>query len=296
MALTKEQLKDIETKLVELAAKQVGPLIKEHAGTQFEAFDDKANQVDLVTAVDKKIESIIKQSLSTLYPDFKFVGEESYEEDHTVIGKEPTFIIDPIDGTTNFIHGYPYSCTSMGLVENGVPVCGVVFNPHLDEMYHASAGNGAFLNGKPLKVTERELKLQQSVIALEAGSERSSGSSGDDNFDIKQATYRNLLSDQGGYIHGSRSCGSAAMNMCMVAAGKLDAYWEGGCWAWDVCAGWCILAEAGGIVVGGNPQEWEVPVDERCYLAVRGGCSQPAQKGFVKEFWSHVAGKLKYRW
>ncbi|SCV05564.1 LANO_0H10264g1_1 [Lachancea nothofagi CBS 11611] len=296
MALTKQQLKDIETHLVELAAKEVGPIIKEKAGTLFEAFDDKANQVDLVTAVDKKIEAIIKDSLAKQYPDFKFIGEETFQPGDTAIGKEPTFIIDPIDGTTNFIHGYPYSCTSLGLVENGIPVCGVVFNPHLDMMFHASAGNGAFLNGKPIKVTERDLTLQQSILALEAGSERSSGSSGDDNFDIKQATYKNLLSDQGAYIHGSRSCGSAAMNMCFVAAGKLDAYWEGGCWAWDVCAGWSILTEAGGMVVGGNPNEWKVPVDDRCYLAVRGGCTEPMQKKFVENFWSQVAGKLKYHW
>ncbi|SCU88395.1 LAFA_0E12442g1_1 [Lachancea sp. 'fantastica'] len=296
MALTKEQLKDIETNLVELASKQVGPILKEKTGTQFESFDDKANQVDLVTAVDKKIESIIKEALSTLYPDFRFIGEETYKPGDTEIGAEPTFIVDPIDGTTNFIHGYPYSCTSMGLVENGKPVVGVVFNPHLNQMYHASAGNGAFLNGKPIKVAERDLELQKSILALEAGSERSSGSSGDDNFDIKYATYKNLLSDQGAYIHGSRSCGSAAMNMCMVATGTLDAYWEGGCWAWDVCAGWSILTEAGGIVVGGNPNEWEVPVDERCYLAVRGGSTHPSQKAFVEEFWSHVAGKLKYHW
>ncbi|SCV99483.1 LAFE_0A04148g1_1 [Lachancea fermentati] len=296
MVLSQEELKNIETALVELAENEVGPVLKEKAGTLFESFDDKANQVDLVTVVDKKIENIIKEKLSSLYPSFKFVGEETYKPNDTGIGEEPTFIIDPIDGTTNFIHGYPYSCTSLGLVEGGVPVVGVVYNPHLNLMYHASKGNGGFLNGKPIKVTERSLKLQQSIIALEAGSERSSGSSGDDNFDIKQATYNNLLSDKGGYIHGSRSCGSAAMNMCFVASGKLDAYWEGGCWAWDVCAGWCIVKECGGTVVGGNPNEWDIPVDERCYLAVRGGCSEPDQKAFIEEFWSHVAGKLKYHW
>ncbi|SCU86851.1 LAMI_0D03840g1_1 [Lachancea mirantina] len=296
MVLSKQELKNIETVLVELATKEVGPVLKENAGKMFDSFDDKANQVDLVTAIDKQIEQTILKRLKAEYPDFHFIGEESYTSADREISDAPTFIVDPIDGTTNFIHGYPYSCTSMGLVEKGVPVVGVVYNPHLNQLYHASQGNGAFLNGEPLKPVERPLGLQRSIIALESGSERSSGSSGDDNFDIKQATYRSLLSDQGGYIHGSRSCGSAAMNMCMVASGYLDAYWEGGCWAWDVCAGWCILTETGGKVVGGNANEWKIPVDERCYLAVRGGASESSQDKFIEEFWSHVAGKLKYFW
>lgn len=288
--LSSQELKEIENNLVRLAKDEIGPVLKSKSGTQFGQFDDKANQVDLVTVIDKKVESIINKRLTSLYPNFEFIGEETFKPGLTSITNSPTFIVDPIDGTTNFIHGYPYSCVSMGLAVGGEPVVGVVYNPHLNMMFHASKGNGSFFNDELIHVTKRSLTLQQSVIALESGAERSPGS----NFDIKMETYKNLLSDKGGYIHGSRSAGSAAMNMCYVANGMLDAYWEGGCWAWDVCAGWCILKESGGIVVGGNKDEWDISVDRRCYLAVRGGCEKSEQQYFVKSFWSHVAGELKY--
>ncbi len=91
-------------------------------------------------------------------------------------------------------------------------------------------------------------------------------------------------------VHSLRSLGSAALNMCAVARGDLDIYWEGGCWAWDVAAGWVIVEEAGGMVVGGNRGEWEPEVDGRRYLVVRGGVG----KGVVEQFWGFVKGKLVY--
>lgn len=292
MPLSREQLKEIELTLIDLATGEVGPLIKDQSGTKFDSYEDKANDVDLVTVVDKKVESIIKDVLSEKYPDFEFIGEESFVNGETKINDKPTFIVDPIDGTTNFIHGYPYSCTSLGLAENGKAVVGVVFNPHLNQLFHASKGNGAFLNGELIKVSPRTLSLQKSIIAIEAGSERSEGKNG--NFDIKMTTLRNLLSDKGGFIHGVRSVGSAAMNLCYVANGMLDAYWEAGPWAWDVCAGWCILGETGGKMVGANPNDWEIPLDKRTYFAVRGGSNEQEQKWFIESFWSHVEGEMKF--
>lgn len=93
-------------------------------------------------------------------------------------------------------------------------------------------------------------------------------------------------------IHSARALGSAALNLCAVAEGTLDAYWEGGCWAWDVCAGWVILTEAGGVIVDGNPGKWQIPVDHRKYLAVKGATE--GQKELVEEFWSHVQGVMEY--
>ena len=97
-------------------------------------------------------------------------------------------------------------------------------------------------------------------------------------------------------VHSLRSLGSAALNLCGVAEGGLDAYWEGGCWAWDVAAGWVILEEAGGKVVGANQGEWEVGVDARRYLAVRGGRGtwEEEGKGFVEGVWGCVGGRLEY--
>jgi myo-inositol-1(or 4)-monophosphatase len=91
-------------------------------------------------------------------------------------------------------------------------------------------------------------------------------------------------------VHGLRSFGSAALNLCGVASGGLDVYWEAGCWAWDVCAGWVILEEAGGIMVDANPGNWEPRVDERRYMAVRGG---EGQKEIIEEFWGQVHGKCE---
>lgn len=92
-------------------------------------------------------------------------------------------------------------------------------------------------------------------------------------------------------VHSLRSLGSAALNICGVAAGEIDAYWEGGCWAWDVAAGWVILQETGGIIIGGNQGEWEIGVDGRRFLVVRAGDDQAK---FVEEFWEQVGGRLAY--
>jgi myo-inositol-1(or 4)-monophosphatase len=96
----------------------------------------------------------------------------------------------------------------------------------------------------------------------------------------------------GAMVHSARALGSAALNLSGVADGSLDIYWEGGCWAWDVCAGWVILTEAGGIIVDGNPGSWDIPVDHRKYLAIRAAPS--GQKEIVEEFWGYVEGTMDY--
>lgn len=293
MSLTNNELKEIEIFVVNLLRDKVGPIIKSETGIASQQYIDKTNAVDLVTKYDKQVEAIIKDTIKDKFGDkFNFVGEEEYIPGKTKISNNPTFILDPIDGTINFIHGFPYSCCSLGLTIDGHPVVGVVYNPHLNQLFHASRGNGAFLNNQRINAISRRLTLQKSLIGLEAGSERSAEP--DSNFNKKMTTYKNLLSEDGGFIHEYRSFGSAAMNICHTAIGVLDAYWEGGCWAWDVCAGWCILEEAGGKIVGGNPGEWDVPINGRCYLAIRGGCGKNEQDKFAKDFWNQVDGKLQY--
>ena len=135
--------------------------------------------------------------------------------------------------------------------------------------------------------------LDGALVAVEWGNERSGN-----NWEVKTKTFAALAGakDQGGaMVHSLRSLGSAALNLCAVASGTLDAYWEGGCWAWDVAAGWVVLEEAGGMMVGANEGEWEVRVDERRYLAVRGmeGGTEK-QREVVKEFWGCVKGRLEY--
>lgn len=280
------ELTEIKDFLVGLA-EEAGVIISGKSGK--EKFDDKKNSVDLVTAIDKLVESIVSEKISAKYPNYLFIGEETYVEGSTKLTDAPTFIVDPIDGTTNFIHNFPYSCISLGFSVNKEPAVGVIYNPHLKLMFSAVAGQGAYLNGTLLpKLTEKPLTLQGSIIALESGSDRDG-----ELFDIKMETFRSLLDKNHGFIHGFRSFGSAAMNICHVATGQLDSYWEGGCQMWDVCAGWVILKETGGLIVSGNRDKWENSIDSRVYLFVR-GAPQQDQTTFVKQFWNNVKGELKY--
>ena len=130
------------------------------------------------------------------------------------------------------------------------------------------------------------LGLSQALVAVEWGNERSGA-----NWEAKTKTFSALAGEDGGMVHSLRSLGSAALNCCGVAAGFLDAYWEGGCWAWDVAAGWVIVTEAGGKVVGGNSGEEQVRVDARRYLVVRGG---EGQRAMIEEFWHKLGGRLTY--
>lgn len=209
----------------------------------------------------------------------------------------PTFIVDPIDGTINFVHAFPFACVSLGFAINRVPTVGVVYNPSTQVLYSAIRGQGAFLNREtrlPLKGPRTEpLKgLQNALIAVEWGSDRSGT-----NWETKVRTFEKLAQSKengGAMVRAMRSLGSAALNLCAVADGTLDMYWEGGCWAWDVCAGWVILSEAGGRMVDGTPGNWDPSLDGRRYLAVRGSPNQEGQEEIVKEFWSYIQGPMEY--
>lgn len=287
----------IESFLCDLAVNEVGPIIKSKSGTQ-QNYDLKTGSraVDIVTAIDKQVESLIWKTLREKYPDFRFIGEESYVKGETIITDEPTFIVDPIDGTTNFVHDFPFSCTSLGLTIKKEPVVGVIYNPHLNLLISASKGNGVRYNSESFDYRSKidsmgPLILNKSVVALQPGSAREGT-----NFQTKMDTYQNLLSCDGGFIHGFRNLGSSAMTMAYIALGYLDSYWDGGCYSWDVCAGWCIIKETGGKIVGANPSEWQIQVDNHSYLVVR-GTSDPNrddQDQYIRDFWSNVKGHLHY--
>ncbi|KAL2863099.1 inositol monophosphatase family protein [Aspergillus lucknowensis] len=256
----------------------------------------KKNSADLVTEYDRAVEEMISRELKDKYPDFRFHGEESYDP-ACPLTDAPTFVIDPIDGTVNFVHGFPHACVSLGFAINRIPTIGVVFNPFTNTLYSAIRGKGAFLNRDtrlPLKGSNVEALngLSNSLVCVEWGSERSGK-----NWETKMRTFEKLGQDKeegGAMVRSLRSIGSAALNLCAVASGTLDLYWEGGCWAWDVCAGWVILEEAGGIIVGGNPGEWEAKVDGRKYLAIRAASSRVSQEELAEEFWGIVQGRLEY--
>lgn len=224
---------------------------------------------------------------------------------------KPTFTCDPIDGTTNFIHTFPNVCVSLALCVYKSPVVGVVYNPYTTHLYSAIKNQGAFLTmptrtdnpaaASPILPQKIRLPrrshpdpltgLQNALVAVEYGSDRSGH-----NFGIKTRAFTKLAAskdDGGKMVHSLRSLGSAALNLCAVAAGQIDVYWEGGCWIWDVAAGWLILEEAGGIIVDGNPGNWSPEIDCRRYLAVRPAPS--GQKEIVEEFWSILDGDMDYK-
>ncbi|KAL8243553.1 hypothetical protein R6Q59_009811 [Mikania micrantha] len=265
----------------------------------------KKNSADLVTETDQAVEKQIRKYLLTRFPTFKFWGEETYKPG-TLLGDEPTFIVDPIDGTTNFVHGHSYVSVSLGFSVCKEPRVGVVFNPFTGVLYYGSEGEGSYkmkfylkdgewveqetVQALPLRRPTPLTNLSETLVALEYGSDRSGS-----NWTNKMKTWDSLgkgKEEGGAMVHSARFLGSAALNFCGVAEGTLDIYWEGGCWAWDVCAGWVILKEAGGMVVDGNPGTWDIPVTHRKYLAVRAAPS--GQKEIVEEFWSHIAGPMEY--
>ncbi|KAH7375154.1 inositol monophosphatase [Plectosphaerella cucumerina] len=304
-------LKEIHDVLVDLAF-QAGKMIMDANPSDIDQ-GTKLNSVDIVTETDQAVEKFISTRLRAAYPSIAFMGEETYTPGARV-GPEPTFILDPIDGTTNFVHSFPNACISLGLAVDLVPVVGVIYNPFQDLLFQARKGDGAYMRRNaagsflgeagaaaaaaspalrlPLAKNPSPLKgLGEALVGIEWGSTRSGP-----NFDVKTDVFRKLAGDAsvgGAMAHSLRSLGSAALNLAAVAAGQLDAYWEGGCWAWDVCAGWCILAEAGGLMAGGNPGVWEPRIDERVYLAVRG--APAGQKELVEEFWKVIGdGKMDY--
>lgn len=252
---------------------------------------------------------MVSSRLRAAYPSFSFVGEETYQAGVTTITTAPTFIVDPIDGTTNFVHSFPNACISLGLAVDRSPAVGVVYNPFQDLLFTGIKGKGSYMQRNasleagrgrgdkvrlPLDGGARPLgDLSSALVSIEYGSQRDG-----ENFEVKMRTFRKLAAakDGGGgaMVGGLRSLGSAALNLCACAAGQLDMYWEGGCYAWDVTAGWCILAEAGGRMASGNPGDWEPALDARVYMAVR--AASGGQKEIIEEFWNVIGdGRLDYK-
>jgi len=197
----------------------------------------KQTYADLVTETDKKVEEYLKCELKSQFPDHCFIGEET--SDAIQFTDDPTWIVDPVDGTMNFVHGFPYTCVSIGLTVKKEVVLGVVFNPILEKMYSAVKEKGAFCNGNRIEVSAAK-EMSQALILCEVGSSR-------DN-DVLEQVHTNYI-NLTGRIHGIRMMGSAALNMCAVAAGEGDAYFEYTLHCWDMAAGKIIVEEAGGVVM-----------------------------------------------
>ncbi|MCE7058994.1 inositol monophosphatase family protein [Dyadobacter sp. CY343] len=195
---------------------------------------------NLVSYVDKEAEKLLVAGLSNLLPEASYITEEGT----TGIEPDPTalnWIIDPLDGTTNFIHGIPVYCVSVGLARGKELLLGVIHEPNLDEMFYAWKDGGAWCNGKPMKVSSVPI-LQDSLIATGFPYYK---------FE-KQKRYMYILELLMQKTHGIRRMGAAAVDLAYVAAGRFDGFYEYNLNSWDMAAGVLMIKEAGGTVTDFN--------------------------------------------
>lgn len=220
--------------------KQAGSIVNEKIHQHDKNIVTKSSDIDLVTEWDQKVEKLLINGISSKYPDHKFIGEESTATGQKLeLTNAPTWIIDPIDGTMNFVHGLPHTCISVALLIDKTTEIGIVYNPILDQLFTARKGQGAFLNGAPIHVSDRK-ELHNALVMLEMGTCRDP-----ERVEVIFQNIKILIPR----VHGLRSIGSAALNMCMVALGGADIYFEFGIHAWDVAAGDLIVREAGGVSI-----------------------------------------------
>jgi myo-inositol-1(or 4)-monophosphatase len=221
--------------LLELArrlARRAGDLQRERYETGFR-IETKSAAIDLVTEVDQACEALIVEGIQSARRDDAILAEEGHGADTETA--QVRWIIDPLDGTTNFAHGFPRFCVSIGIEVEEKRSVGVVYDPLLDECFEAAIGEGAWLGARRLRVTE-ETELGRALVAT--------GFAYDVHHDENDnlASFRNVVKT----ARGIRRDGSAALDLCYVAAGRLDAYWELKLHPWDVAAGFLIVEEAGG--------------------------------------------------
>ncbi|MDH3211284.1 MAG: inositol monophosphatase [Myxococcales bacterium] len=219
-------------RLAERLAREAGELQRERFATAIE-IRTKSSSVDLVTDVDHACEALIVDALSAERPDDAILAEEGRGRDRP--DAPWRWIIDPLDGTTNYAHGYPRFCVSIGVEREGSRAVGVVYDPLLDELFSAVRGEGATLNGRPLRVSEVD-ELGQSLLATGFA------------YDVRRNP-RDNVNHFIAFLKSSRALrrdGSAALDLAYVAAGRFDGFWELRLHAWDVAAGLLLVEEAGG--------------------------------------------------
>ncbi|WP_026836261.1 inositol monophosphatase family protein [Limisalsivibrio acetivorans] len=192
---------------------------------------------DLVTRYDVETENILKKLIQPLYPEHTIVAEESSKGNEK---PEKAIYIDPIDGTTNFVHSFPFTAISVGVYENDEAVAGVVYNPIMNELYSAEKGSGAWLNDEQISVSSND-DTKKSLVATGFP------------YSIVERECTNMLTMLGNILkstRGIRRAGSAALDLCYTAKGVFDCYYEFNLRPWDVAGGICIVREAGGTVTG----------------------------------------------
>ncbi|MBI1395258.1 MAG: inositol monophosphatase [Betaproteobacteria bacterium] len=215
------------------AARRAGSIIM-RASDNLDALTVRHKSLnDLVSEVDRAAEEAIIDTLKSAYPDHAILAEESGASGDS----EYTWIIDPLDGTTNFLHGFPVYCVSIALAQKGVLTHGVVFDPNRNDLYTASRGAGAFLNDRRIRVSKRD-RLIDGLVAT--------------GFPFRMFkhtdAYVGMMKEFMQKTAGIRRPGAAALDLASVAAGRMDGFWEIGLSPWDMAAGALLVQEAGGLV------------------------------------------------
>ncbi|MEN6317391.1 MAG: inositol monophosphatase family protein [Syntrophaceae bacterium] len=213
-------------------AQEAGIFLKEKLNDKH--IIDYKGEINIVTEADRISEEIITSKIHRMFPNHDILAEEST---CTSKGSEYRWIIDPLDGTTNYAHGYPVFCVSIALEKEGAICLGVIYNPMLNEVFVAEKGKGAFLNGQKISVSETT-DLSKSLLATGFP------------YDIRNDENNNM-----NYFNGMakkaqaiRRAGSAALDMAYIAMGRFDGFWELKLMPWDTAAGWLLICEAGGKV------------------------------------------------
>lgn len=229
-------------KEAEAIAQKAGEMLRENIDASARIFFKGA--VDLVTNFDNRAQKMIFNHLSASFPDHDFWAEEGLSKEK---GKDFRWIIDPLDGTTNYVHSLPIFCVSIALEKRGKVVLGVVYDPMREEMFSAVKKRGAFLNGKRIRVSSVD-DLDKSLVATGFP------------YDLRESDVNNVDHFNNFLIRvqAIRRCGSAAMDLCYVACGRFDGFWELKLKPWDMAAGALIVKEAGGRISNFQNREFSI--------------------------------------
>ena len=247
-------MKEIHTILDEIiaAAKECGQVMLQADRSNI-GIKDKAGKANFVTRYDCKIQEMLQMKLAQILPAAEFFGEE--EDCQIDRNAEYIFVVDPIDGTTNFIKDYHMSCISIGLLRNGKRYLGVVHNPYLEETFYAISGEGAYMNGNTIHVSDDS--LENSIVLF--GSSPYNTELAKASFELAYEYFQKCLD--------IRRSGSAALDLCAIASGRAEIYFELILFPWDFAAGALIVEEAGGVVT--TVEGGELPCLEKSSLLAR---------------------------
>ena len=217
------------------AVVRAGDLQMAHFGRTFQI--DKKGTIDLVTEVDVAVERMFRVLIAERFPDHQILAEEMGGA--SAVPDGPCWVFDPIDGTTNYAHGLPIFCASLALEIDGVAEVAAIYDPNRKELFTAERGGGAFLNGAPLRVSSADQLVDALLVT---------GFPYDVHSRVDQVV--GLFGAFVGQARAVRRLGSAAIDLCWVAAGRMDGFWEADLKPWDVAGGALVVAEAGGRVTG----------------------------------------------